>query len=122
MSYNIDTFKLKKLEDLIIPVDEFFIHERKDYHPSRRDNDDKTTTFQFDEMDGMTGYVVKGLFYVESIDLGGEFSGTAMACVIEPALKKSTGIMEASTVWEGGDSIAKIIVDNGYVKWEDIEI
>jgi len=42
--------------------------------------------------------------------------------VLEPAFKDNTGKFIASCVWEGGDSINKLIVNGGAVSWEDIEI
>jgi len=45
-----------------------------------------------------------------------------MEWILEPALKDNTGRLEAVCVWEGGDTINKLIVDNGEVKWENIEL
>ncbi len=45
MSYNIDTFKLKELNDIKFPVDALYKNPREDWHPDRVNNDDGTVTF-----------------------------------------------------------------------------
>jgi len=42
--------------------------------------------------------------------------------ILEPAFKDSKGLFVASLVWEGGDSINRLTVEDGNILWEDIEI
>lgn len=122
MSYNCNTWKTKELNDLRIPIASMFKHDREDWHPKRINNDDSTVEFRI-----MNGVIVRGTIdgefvAVSAIECHGEGSGTAMNWIIEPALKDSTGRLVASCVWEGGDSINRIIVDEGSVSWEEVEI
>lgn len=123
MSYNIDTFKLKKLENLKIPLASFYKHERKDFHPRRINNDDGSLHLKFGESSYLDGSLDKNeVLSISKIDWCGEFSGTAMMDVLEPALEESTGELIASCVWEGGDSINRLVVKDGVVSWEEIEL
>ena len=119
MSYNIDTFRLKKLENLVIPVASLFKHERGDWHPERTDGEE--TTFH------NLGFLIKGTvqdgnLYVSKFCCYGEGSGTSMRWILEPALKDSRGELVVSFVWEGGDCINQLQVKDGDIKWVDIEI
>jgi hypothetical protein len=124
MSYNIDTFKVKQLEDLTIPVPSLYAHPRKDLHPTKMFSEQNAdwVRFQFMEHCFIEGSVIDGTIHVKSIDWCGEGSGNDMHDILEPALKNSTGVLIASCVWEGGDSLDQLRVDNGKVEWVDIEI
>lgn len=122
MSYNIDTFKIKKLENLEIPLSAFFEHERSDWHPEKEFDENGKLTLNCGCEQEINGYVDNNILKVESMDMYGEGSGTFVNWILEPALKKSKGVLEASCVWEGGDSINKLIVHDGILKWEDIDI
>lgn len=122
MSYNCDTFKTKKIKNLKIPVASLYKSERSDWHLDRTNNDDGSVTFG-----GMEGIVLSGViedevFICKSINCSGEGNGFIMNEILEPALKDSKGELIASCVWEGGDSINRLIVQDGNVEWEDIEI
>jgi len=121
MSYNIDVFRLKKLDNLRIPVFSLYRHHRADWHPERTNNDDGTVTFEVLESK-VSGIILGGTLHVKSISCRGEGSGTAMEWIFEPALKDSRGELVASCVWEGGDSINRLTVKDGEVTWEDIDI
>ena len=121
MSYNINTFILKKLENLKIPVASLYKHDRKDWHPDRQNNDDGTVTFFMLESK-MSGIIEGNIFLCQSIKLQGEGSGTSIALILKPALEDSTGELIASCVWEDGDTINRLIVKDGNVVWENIEI
>jgi hypothetical protein len=124
MSYNIDTFKVKQLENLTIPVPSLYTHPRKDHHPTKMlsKQNDSWIRFQCLESCFVEGPVIDDAIHVKAIDWNGEGSGTDMDWILEPALKNSTGVLIASCVWEGGDSIDQLRVDNGKVEWVDIEI
>ncbi len=121
MSYNIDTWKLKKLVNLAIPLESFFKSGETDWHPEKEYDKNGMLTLVFGESE-ITGRVEDGILHVKEIDIGGEGSGSDMHEVIEPALEDSTGELIASCVWERGDSINQIIVKDGKVEWRDIEI
>ena len=121
MAYNLDTFKVKKLENLQVPVASLLKHERQDWHPKQTVDGDKTT---FEVMEGshMTGVVRDGVLHVEEFACRSEGSGVAMNWIFEPALKDSKGEFIASCVWEGGDTVNQLRVKDGAVEWVDIEI
>ena len=49
-------------------------------------------------------------------------SGTTMNWILEPAFKDSTGRFVATCIWEGGDSVNRLIVDKGSVIWKEIDL
>jgi hypothetical protein len=124
MSYNIDTFKVKTLKDLVVSVDSLYVHPREDLHPTKMLSkiDDTWLRFQCMASCFLEGPVNDGAIHVKVIDWYGEGSGYDMCEILEPALKNSTGVLVASCVWEGGDSINQLRVDNGKVEWVEIEI
>ena len=122
MSYNIDTFKVKKLSELTIPIAAFFEHERSDWHPEQEYDENGKLKLNCGCGQEITGSVDNNILKVESISMSGEGSGTFVDLILEPALVKSSGVLEAACVWEGGDCINRLIVSDGVVKWEDVEI
>lgn len=62
------------------------------------------------------------LLEVTDIDISGEFSGTFWEWIVKPALAKSTGQLDAVLVWEGGDRVEKIVVDNGEITETEIDL
>lgn len=121
MSYNIDTFKLKRLDGLSFPVSALYKSPRKDWHPEREDTDDGVTVFTNMET-VLRGTVENDIYHVTDISCYGEGSGTIMNEILEPAFIESTGHLVASCVWEGGDCINRLEVHDGTVSWVDIEI
>jgi len=122
MSYNCDTWTTKELVDLRIPVASLFKHERKDWHPTRTNNDNGTVCVSVMEGSQIVGRIEGDWLLVASIKASGEGSGTALNWIIEPALAKSTGKLVAVRVWEGGDSIDRLIVEDGRVRSESVEL
>jgi len=122
MSYNISSWKVKKIKELKIPVSSFFEVERKDWCPDKSYNEQGELTLECGEASFIRGFVKDGIIEVNDICMCGECSGTFVNMILEPALKKSSGSLEVSCVWEGGERINKLIVDNGKVNWEEIEI
>lgn len=121
MSYNIDTWETKRLENLIIPLDSFFKHQRTDWHPTNEiDGSGRIVLNMLDSQ--IKGRIEHGLLFVDEINISGEGSGTSMDWIVEPALKNSSGLLLASCVWERGDTINQISVVNGDVRWKNIEI
>jgi hypothetical protein len=124
MSYNIDTFKVKQLKDLIIPVPSLYTHPRKDHHPTKMLSEDNDSWMRFQCMEScfLEGPVIDNAIHVKAINWRGEGSGNDMTEILAPALESSAGVLVASCVWEGGDSINQLRVENGKVEWVDIEI
>lgn len=122
MSYNVDTWKLKKLRGLMIPLASFFKHERKDWHPKKTLNNDGTLTLECGCEQEIVGRIEGERLMIVKIDMAGEGSGTFINWILGPALEDSTGELEAVCVWEGGDTINRLKVKDGAVEWEDVEL
>ena len=121
MSYNITDFRVKKIEGFSFPLSSLYKNERKDWHPDRKNNDNGTVTFTNCDTE-ISGTIKDDEFYMTAIDCCGEGSGTVITRMLEPAFEDSVGVLIASCVWEGGDSINRLEVNNGVVVWVDIEI
>jgi len=125
MSYNIDTWKTKKLENLVIPLKSLFIHEREDWHPNQPEIVNAETNEVSIECgcgQEIKAVLKNGNLHITELKIYGEGSGTLMNWIIEPALEQSTGELEAILIWEGGDSISKLSVINGVLKSENVEL
>lgn len=124
MSYNIDTWKTKELDGFAIPLSAFYESHRVDWHPERANHDDGTVTLCGGcgtcDISGRLGD--DGFLEVSDIDICGEGSGAYTNIVLEPAFMKSRGKLVAKQVWEGGDSITSLLVENGAVTWEGVEL
>lgn len=125
MSYNIDTCKTKKLENLIIPLSALYECERKDWRPEQP-KILNAVTMEVEIEAGceqtIKGILKDGLLTVTAFDLSGEGSVNLMHYVIEPALKKSKRELEMVFVWEGGDSITRLTVKDGEIKQDNVEL
>lgn len=121
MSYNITEFKVKKLESLVIPVQSLFQSERTDWHPEQKTLGGGLSRFSNEFLD-IVGTIKDGFLHCTSIDCVGEGSGTSMRLILEPALKNSEGEFIAVCVWEGGDSISRLVVQDGEVDWIQVEL
>ena len=125
MSYNIDTWKTKKLESLVIPLKSLFIHDRTDWHPSQPEIINAETnevSIKCGCGQEIKAILKDGNLHITEFEIYGEGSETLMNWILEPALKQSTGKLEAVLVWEGGDSITRLSVNNGELKSENVEL
>lgn len=125
MSYNVTQWKTKKLDNLVIPLAAFYKHERKDWHPGGPVLCDIHTKEV--KMGCGCGQEIKGVLtgeelLVTELEMSGEGSGTFLDWILEPALKESRGQLEAVLVWEGGDSITRLTVDDGVVTQSKVEL
>jgi hypothetical protein len=126
MSYNIDTFRLKKI-DLTLPKDfdmEEFMKEQRCGWEAPIEVASNLTDWEFNW--GSEGLEIKGVitpegFKVTEVRCSGEGSGHDMD-ILEALLVKFKGSLVASRVWEGGDSIDKITVTKGKIKVEEIDL
>ncbi len=125
MSYNIDTWKTKKIENLNIPLNAFFKHERTDWHPEQPTVID-AETMEVEMECGceqlVKGFLKNGVINVTEFKMYGEGSGTFKSWILDEALKESTGELEAVLVWEGGDSITRLKVMNGELSEIEVEL
>lgn len=117
MSYNIDTWRTKRLEDLRIPL----LVLTNDSELSVLLRGDGVDVSGPSERFEIRGVIEGGQVVVEKIVSSGVGSGWAQDCV-KGLLSHSTGQLEAVLVWEGGDSITRLIVDDGKVSEEKIEL
>jgi hypothetical protein len=122
VSYNIDTWKTKKLIDLKIPLSAFYKHPRADWHPEIKKKDGKTFVLVCGCDQEILGEVEDGILSVVVVNMAGEGSGTFYKWILEPALSESTGELEAVLVWEGGDSISRLTVKDGKVENKEIDL
>ena len=128
MSYNIDTWKTKRINNLEIPMSAFSDGIREDWLPKiaggMSDSGKEIVRILLCEGGGIGGTLSdnKKWINVISISMYGEGSGTAKSAILIPALKKSVGELEAVLVWEGGDSITRLISKNGEITEKPIEL
>ena len=125
MGYDITNWKIKKLENLKVPLNAFYVHERKDWHPTETNGGCVSPSgHMLVELECGCDQKIKGAFKngileITEIDMLGEGSGTFINWILEPALKNSTGILEVACVWEGGDLINVLRVCDGNVEWSE---
>jgi hypothetical protein len=118
MSYNISTWKTKRIDGLIIPLECFF---------KRSFNYKISLTSDGLNIKGPSeGFVVHGIaihpnVIVDKIQDSGDGSGWHHDNLIE-MLKESKGELEAVLIWEGGDEITRIVVKDGTVEEYGVEL
>lgn len=124
MSYDIDTCKIKKMENLVIPLAAFYEYEREDWHPKEPILDRKSGEMVLHCGCGqeIRGYLKDGFLEITKLSLCGEGSGSFMNYVLEGALRKSTGELEMVMIWEGGDSVTKMTVLDGIIEETGVEL
>ncbi len=117
MSYNIDTWKTKKLDNFVMSLKE--IQKLTDVEIMiKGDRVEITGTAEsFEIISTIDGDDV----HIKSIEYGGEGSGHYWDDFLE-CLKCTRGKLIANQVWEGGDSITKLTVIDGSVNVEDVDI
>jgi hypothetical protein len=123
MSYNIDTWKTAKLDNLVIPIHVFYEHERKDWHPTMYIINHETMQIELecgcDQL--IKGKLKDGMLTVTEFKMSGEGSGTFKDLILDEALKRSKGELEAILIWEGGDSITRLKVKDGILEESDVD-
>jgi len=124
MSYNIDTFKLKKVR-LILPLNIKFnkYAEWLDEKGAIANLADATWAVNEDgEGFEMRGNVTKQGLEVVGVSCWGEGSGHVYEDVLLPLFKDYKGDLEAICIWEGGDSITKLSIKNGVVTEKEVDL
>ena len=123
MSFNCSVFRIKKIENLRIPVASLYKHDREDWHPKRKNYKDDVVIFHSNfENVFLKGKIESNILICDDIKCFGEGSGTFKGWILEEALKESTGELEAVLVWEGGDSITRLKVKDGEISEIEIEL
>lgn len=125
MSYDITNFKVKKMHDLVIPM-KALKSSLSDWNP--KDPvliDPMLSKVRIDMGCGQSieGILtpVSGRVAITDLRLSGDCSGSLMELLIKPALKESTGYLEAIMVWEGGE-VEKLVSFDGQVSVAQIEL
>ena len=128
MSYNIDRWITKKLDNLIIPLAALYDESiREGWKPDKpviesTDNGIKVSIYLCEDGEIEGELLPDNMLAVTRIKVRGESSGNIFYEVVEPALRKSTGKLEAVLIWESGDSISRLKVLDGVVTQEQVEL
>jgi hypothetical protein len=117
MAYNITAWTTKTLECLRIPFDALKCEGFNAIVVSVSPDGIEIL------MDTSESGVIKGTIKYESpkmleishLSLANAYSGWYYTEYLIPALQKSTGKLEALIIWESGDAIKKLIVDDGVI-------
>ena len=119
--YNITNWKPKQLNNLIISIDQLRPHIEDTLKYPEEDED--IVRFVSSALDySIIGKISDDKILVSELILYGEGSGTIFHRILIPALRKSTGELEAVIVWEGGDEITRLTVKDGKVNEDLIEL
>ena len=116
MSYNVTHTKVKEIEDFRIPIS-MLTQAEVEFDPEA-----VMYCFSFGECSNIYGKKEDAVLIVDKLEWYSEFSGTAYRESLLPAFKQSTGIFEAVFIWEGGYEIERVIVVDGEVKEEQIDL
>ena len=126
MSYNIDTWNLKNIV-LVLPKDFSFkeqFNERWGDEDTKISDDGKTWTFNQDnDNEGleMGGVVTERGLVVQRLICAGEGSGHDYNILVA-LVATYKGFLQAGTIWEGGDSVFRVIMDKDGEDRENVEI
>ena len=123
MSYNIDNVKVYEIslrisKDVMKKMLDKF--KDKDWVNFNRDLDDKWR-LESGEGSFAEGIQMGDWLVFSDLVIGGEGSGTDWNDIFKPILKLTKGKYVARFVWEGGDSIAKVICKDGEIIEEELE-
>ena len=123
MAYSISNWTTTRIERLVIPLSALYdIREdlkQRGWQPAMPRL--LGTAGVFVRIDGLGAGWTRGellpgcLLAVESICVHGEGSGVFYWKILVPALRRSTGILEAALIWEGGDSVSRLVVEDGEI-------
>ena len=121
MSYNIDVFKVRKVENFSFSVTNFLeLLKEQECHFEQINNEDGSITFELSSST-LQGTIEDDKFFVSTLHCCGSESGYEMEYILEPIFHESTGELIASCAWNGGDTINRVYVKNGEVEWCDLD-
>ena len=136
MGYDVTTWKTKELQNLTIPVNALFAVP--DWQPNQSVDDGLGGAFTLrwgesyikgtlvgEPVTRRNGFLPPDstqMLEVDEISVHGDGSGYLLWKVIKPALEKSKGRLVAVRIWEGGDSVDRLVVVDGDVNEEDVDL
>lgn len=127
--WDIGRWKTKRLEGLTLPLAALYPRKREQWHPwlPRRDESLGEVEIQCHGDQAIYGRIADGLLTITYLILGGKGSGEWLREFFLPALEQSRGTLEAVIMWDGGewdcgDAISRLIVRDGTITWEEIEL
>lgn len=117
MGYNITAFKIKKMENFTIPWKLFFELTPSEYElkPVSFNQETKEVVITAIGDQEIKGKIIEGAIVVSHIDIREDFSGYFFNEAFLPILEHTKGKLVATIVWEGGDTIEKLKVNDGNV-------
>ena len=122
MSYNISNFRLKSVS-LVLPTDfKMKAFSRRAWDEIHLDVDDTWEYNQNGEGFQMGGEVTDAGLVATNLNCYSEGSGGDYHDLLVPLFKEFKGDLEASVVWEGGDTIEKVSIAKGILTETKIEI
>ena len=126
MSYNIDTCRVKKIINLVIPMTALYPTTVDKSWLPKLPQITNTDTMDVLIVGGAEGFKIEGVLKNGTIEVVnfkvfGEGSGTFMGEVLKPALEQSTGELELILIWEGGDTVERLTVKDGVIEETPIE-
>ena len=116
MSYNVTGFALKKLDSFTLP--HAAVLEASEGEVNITDDVLTFNTFPVEGME-ITGTRDGDRLNVTDVSYHGEYSGTYWDD-FEDLLKQSTGTLKARIVWEGGDTVEVVTIENGVITREEL--
>jgi hypothetical protein len=117
MSYNITNWKTKEIKDFCVPLDD--IYDLPDVSVELFHNGPVIARC-VSEGFKLVGILNSNNVIVDLIESYGESSGSSWDSVLD-LFHKSSGRLTALVVWEGGDTITRLVVDSGIVIEENID-
>ena len=116
MSYNVTGFAIKKLDSFTLPVDTMTDMSEDDVTIK-----DGVLTFNSFPVEGMNivGTLDGERLNISDLSYYGEYSGTYWDD-FEELLNQSTGTLRALIVWEGGDTVEIVTIENGVITREEL--
>lgn len=126
MSYNITSWRTKRIANLRLPAATLQFPaamQQRGFHTQAVLNPQDIVTITALGCEIVGFFPEHGpLLQITAIDCAGEGSGTFYHEVLLPALRQSTGTLEAVLIWEGGDTIERLLVDAGTVQELPVEL
>ena len=120
MSYNITRWKTKTINNLRIP--EVALREVSEDLVRLAVVINDSVLFTFLDSKIKAQMMTDGGYLISEINISGEGSGFFFHEILRSALSKSTGSLIATLIWEGGDSISRITVNDGEIKEEQVDL
>ena len=125
MPYNITNWITKRIECLVIPLSALYGMDddlkRRGWVPDPPQIANITNTGDVLVDINISPGIISGRLLpdnsimINGIDVSGEGSGHLYHEILLPSLRQSKGILEAVLIWEGGDSITRLISNDGDV-------